>query len=72
MSNCPKCKEEICTLSFSGLAVVFQTFSLDGEEPEYQTESTEFKGGEEFFCPLCDKLLFTSEDDATKFLKGEN
>lgn len=70
--KCPKCKEEICTLAFSGSAIVFQTFSLDGEYPEYETESTEFNGEEEYFCPICDALLFTKEEEAIKFLKNED
>ena len=72
MSKCLKCREEITTLSYSGIATVFQRFDLSNGYPNYETESMEFGSEDnEFTCPVCCGLLFDNDEEATKFLKGE-
>ncbi len=73
MSKCPKCKEEINDLISVESAKIVQRFSLvkyRGENsPEYHDVSRDFEGNPEFFCPECDKVLFTDEDEAIKFFE---
>jgi uncharacterized protein with PIN domain len=73
--RCPKCKAEIESLNFSKTKVVCGTCGLDNEE--YMEMIEEYDIGEEqkpytYRCPECNEILFTDDEEAENFLRGEN
>ena len=73
MPKCPECGEEIGTLIAwipkEDKAVV--ALNSDNTLCYMLDESIEGKGTTEYECPLCGEIIFRSETDALKFLKGE-
>lgn len=70
MPKCPKCKEEIGTLSWSENAVRFGTYNGGTKfGMDYEVDSVESAGNDEFMCPECDEVLFTDKKKAEEFLK---
>jgi hypothetical protein len=76
MGTCPKCKKQIETLmrletrEFKDVA----TYDPDSDTLEYEPEDEWTGNGygntlkEEFRCPECEAVLFTTEEEAKKFL----
>ncbi len=67
---CPKCKEEIEHLNnwVSGE----RKYRFDGYTYEEEDQYSFGDGKtEDYECPECSEVLFTDEEEATKFLKGE-
>jgi len=72
MPKCPKCGKEIDYLfDYSKVEQLF-IFSLENGEPRYEAkDSFSLSLPDEWECPECGEVLFRSEEDAIKFLKGE-
>jgi len=78
--RCPKCGAEIHTLNYYEKAWSKATFGLieihlpSGEREyrrDYRSWDTVRVIDVEYRCPECDEVLFTSEEEAEKFLRGE-
>lgn len=69
---CPKCKSKINHLRnmVSGTSC-YKMYVYEGEKyPDYDREDFyEDNNVNEWWCPECDSVLFTSEEEAIKFLK---
>jgi len=66
MPRCPKCGAEINSLDVKALTIM--RFFMHLGEPCY--EPTEAQPEDtRFYCPECGAVLFTSEEEAVKFLK---
>ena len=75
MPKCPQCSEEISHLKYeeTGVSEVYN-FYLGKKTgfPMYDLEEDFCDGSDsEFQCPKCAKTLFTKEEEAVAFLKGE-
>jgi hypothetical protein len=72
MPKCPKCNEDICSLSYNSNCSATQIFSLkDGIIGEYsEMQYADEHSDDEYKCPECYETLFTDEEKATNFLKG--
>lgn len=74
MSKCPMCKEEIDFLSNTQTINKCWHVSLGKsgflEYDEWGDEDVDDCGI--YYCPKCHEELFHSEEDARKFLKGED
>ena len=71
--KCPKCKEEIDELYNYQSGEEKSRFFLNGDEPNY--DAIDFIGlgkTNDFECYKCGEILFTNEEDAIAFLKGED
>jgi len=68
MPKCPICKEEIEKLCFT--SKVEQTGVYDGAG--WDTQNYGDWDDIKFWCPVCDKFLFTDEEKAQRFLENEN
>ncbi|MFA5406888.1 MAG: hypothetical protein WC307_06045 [Candidatus Nanoarchaeia archaeon] len=69
MSKCPKCKQEINYLNNYQSGENHYRLDADGEY-----ELIDFINDDktnDFECPLCNEVIFTSEDKAYKFLRGK-
>ena len=64
---CPKCNKEITSLRniVTGSMEYYLSLNAQGDI-QYETGETD-----EYRCPECDEVLFTSETEAIAFLKGE-
>lgn len=73
MPKCPECGEEIATLIAWIPKEDRCKVSLNPNNTlNYEfDESIEGKGTTEYACPLCNEVIFKSEADAEKFLRGE-
>lgn len=70
MPKCQKCNKEIDHLIVKEESVVLSYFSIENNEPFFEEKDKipmDFLG---FFCPECDALLFTTQDEAEEFLKS--
>jgi peptide methionine sulfoxide reductase MsrB len=69
---CPKCKDEILTLRFEKSKVVTGDLSIDNEgNEEFEEEYFQDQDNYTYKCPSCDEVLFTDDEEAISFLKGE-
>ena len=72
MPRCPQCGKEIDHLINWCRNYEEFVFSLtDDGEPDYEWVDTSPGDENEYYCPHCASLLFTSEEDAVKFLRGD-
>lgn len=73
MLQCPKCKMNIAYLINIQTGYTIYTVTLDKlRDIEYERETFEKNGNiNDFECPLCNRRLFTSEEEAAEFLRGE-
>lgn len=73
MTKCPECKEELEYLHYQEYQVHYGSFGIDKDNQSWYDDM--YNGDEyvnpQWSCPECDKVLFTKEDDAVKFLNGE-
>ena len=71
--RCPKCNKEIDWLKNYQSGEMYYMFSVesngmgDYDGQEFQPDDK----GNDYECPHCAETLFTDEDKALKFLKGE-
>ena len=69
--RCPKCNKEIDWLKNYQSGEMYYMFSDNNpnyyEEQEFQSD---YKVND-YECPMCSETLFTDEDKALKFLRGE-
>jgi len=74
MSVCPKCGVEIDHLNAYSRGETLYTFILDGSgEPRYlKKEVIPSCDPDDYECPKCHEVLFTDEEEATKFLDADN
>jgi len=74
MPKCPKCGKEIDYLwNYSAVWEEYKlTIGRDGyEQYEFIDDSAPVDGiDDEYVCPECHEVLFTDEEDAVNFLKG--
>lgn len=75
MAKCPRCGVNIDHLVVDRFTHVYQDVDLNSNgELRYgslRDGSMEEDDGEIFFCPECDSLVASNEDDAIKFLSGK-
>jgi DNA-directed RNA polymerase subunit M/transcription elongation factor TFIIS len=72
MAKCPKCGEEIDHLHYYAYELQKADFYLNEDESKTYgnwDSLCDIKGEPEYECPECGELLFTSEEEATEFLK---
>ena len=71
---CPKCKEKIDVLSniVSGTQRYDMFLESSGRVHYEGVDFTSDDSFSEWWCPECKESLFTSEDEAEKFLKDED
>jgi len=67
--KCPKCGAEINYLVNWQSTLTKHLF--DGSDYSKQDEEIT-DGVNDYQCPRCDKVLFTNDEDARKFLRGES
>jgi hypothetical protein len=71
--QCPKCKSEIDSLNnVQSGTMAYDLSILDDGEIHY--ESGDFEADDnvnEFWCPLCNAVLFNNEEQAVSFLKNK-
>jgi|GEM_PF-2996945 len=67
MPKCPKCNEEITTLSLIQSERNFYEFNAQGSIYERELIN---QWDKDFKCPKCDEGLFDNEDDALSFLNN--
>jgi len=73
MPKCPKCGNEIDELINYSKGWEKHRFWIDSQGyPQYEMDEFIPDEGNEWECPECNEVLFTDEEEATKFLKGEN
>ena len=76
--DCPKCKDEIYSLNYSGEEKIAWggTATFDGKhkildhDQDYSSDEfprEEFRGDVKYTCPECEETLFTNEREATKY-----
>ena len=71
MPKCPKCNEEIKELRYSARRQVFQVFNIENDDnPLYDDSDFGDDDNPDYYCPECDKSLFTDENKAIEFLRG--
>ena len=73
MPKCPKCGKEIDHLvDFSPVWQEYEmTISKNGDaQYDLIDDSIPMGTDDEYVCPECSEVLFTSEEDAINFLKG--
>ena len=71
--TCPECNREITSLRNTVTGSLEYYLSLD-TQGDTQYEEREFQPdieNNDYCCPKCHKVLFTSEEEAIAFLKGE-
>jgi predicted RNA-binding Zn-ribbon protein involved in translation (DUF1610 family) len=64
---CPRCGASISFLRYAWSSTEYGDFYMDGDSPQYDDDE-EFLGNLKFYCPECNALLFTKEEDAERFL----
>ena len=74
MPKCPKCGKEIVYLR--DFSPVWQEYRITVDENgdvhyEFIDNSDPMDTGDEYECPECGEVLFTDEEEAVKFLRGE-
>lgn len=82
MSKCPKCKREINELDFDVTSTCSGSIykenikenswgknCLEAYDSDSLLSNVEF---DNFRCPACQEILFETEEEAIKFLRGEN
>lgn len=69
MPECPKCKEPIDFLY--NYSQIEERFIFKNGDYEASGESYPLDGPNEFECPRCGEVLFTSEEEAGRFLRRE-
>ena len=70
---CPKCNKDIDHLINTTTGALTLYMSTD-KQGDLQYETGEFEPDDitdEYQCPECDEVLFTKEEEAIAFLKGE-
>jgi len=69
VKRCKFCKNRIDELSFELTVKTTGVMSVeDGEIKEVIDENSLSTVKEEYFCPVCERVLFTNEKDAREFL----
>ena len=70
---CPKCQDETTSLLHIRSGWVNQEcFLNDNEKLDYDNYEFNEDGNISLYnCPLCDAELFTNEEEALKFLRGD-
>ena len=73
MAKCPKCGEEISSLTYWGSVEERYNATIDKDEcMEYNLENrTSTDEYSEYECPECQHVIFTCEKDAVNFLKNK-
>jgi hypothetical protein len=72
LPKCPRCGKEIDYLINVCEETAKYVFSFDGGKGcDYYFDDSWPGDWSVFQCPECDEELFTNEEDAKKFLKGE-
>ena len=73
MPKCPKCGKEISYLIFDGCERMSATVELNSVGMVDYTgwDSFGFDEDSKYKCPECRETLFTDEEDAGAFLRGE-
>lgn len=73
MPKCPKCGKEIDHLIFDGCERMTAKVELNSVDMvDYvDWDSFGFDENSEYKCPECGAVLFTDEEDAGAFLRGE-
>ena len=66
--RCPRCNKEIDFFNFSAKV---EHFGLWDDINSWETRDYGDWSNLKLACPHCDKVLFTNEDKALKFLQGE-
>jgi predicted RNA-binding Zn-ribbon protein involved in translation (DUF1610 family) len=65
MPKCPNCKEEIDNVVCDRVTHIYQDVSLDENNKldwsDYNDGSAEDNEKEEFYCPVCNEIITTSE-----------
>jgi predicted RNA-binding Zn-ribbon protein involved in translation (DUF1610 family) len=70
MPKCPKCGKEINELHLYGKQTQLYRVWFDKGDLHYEwADSSSDMESEEYLCPECGETLFTSEEEATEFLK---
>lgn len=70
--KCPRCGENIDYLDNTESGHKIYKVYLSGNHIDYDDEGFEEDNNvNDFSCPECDEILFTSTDETLKFLKGE-
>jgi predicted RNA-binding Zn-ribbon protein involved in translation (DUF1610 family) len=72
--RCPKCGKEIDYLYYYAYELQKATFYISSNNhAEYSNWDSipDIKGDPEYVCPECGEVLFTSEEEAEKFLGNE-
>ena len=74
MPICPKCHKEINGLvNFVSGEKKFDLILLENGDTHYEeVDFYEDNKTNDYECPLCSEVLFTDEDKATEFLKGQD
>lgn len=70
MAICPKCNEEIDGYRTISKEYIFQECFIQGDNLYYDPYFSEINETW-FYCPDCDNLLFSNEEEAFNFLKNE-
>ena len=73
MPRCPKCEKEIDHLvDFSPVWQEYEMTVGENGDAHYDLvdDSIPMDTDDEYVCPECSEVLFTSEEDAINFLKG--
>ena len=74
--KCPKCNKEIDELrNIASGSMAYDYYIMPDGELHIEQESNGFVDDgnvNEWWCPECEEVLFTSEEEAVKFLKNED
>lgn len=70
MAMCPKCNKTIDYLDCYAPAMVYFRVKLMRGQPWYEEnpDLTDWKGDDEFYCPLCHEEVAVSEEQAVGIL----
>jgi len=73
MPKCPKCGAEINYLVYSSIYKEEAFFSINeyGDTEYERLEEIEYMPDSYYRCPKCGETLFLDEEEAEKFLRGE-
>lgn len=74
--RCPQCKEKINYLNYTAYELVKSRLEVGSEGGEPYWDGMEmwgdtWPGSIEYQCPACGIVMFTDDDSASKYLKGE-
>ncbi|MEM2352405.1 MAG: hypothetical protein QXT26_08375 [Thermoproteota archaeon] len=71
--RCPECGKELdCLINVCNVWNVYYFRVNDEGEVDYELKDSQPGVCHTYECPYCHKILFEGEEDATKFLKGED